>query len=201
MLKVDRSSLREAGNLYILYAIAGIAAIPAGIVYSLLGIAGLERWWTALPLLAVALSMALLAWRYWERRLLGAEARTGQPLAPQVQLATIPLETGDGLRFALQAFNPEKFPLSFPPLPKSLNYAISHDEQLFEVIRGVGGERPLASKQIALFALSTASKNIRQTEIDIAIPSDKLRALAAGADSIGRAAPQSILIANQLGGR
>jgi hypothetical protein len=200
MLRVDRSSLREAGKLYALYGIAGIAAIPAGVAYSLLRIAGLERWWTLLPLLVVGLCMALWAWRYAERWLCLYEGRTDQALASQVQPVMMLRDMSSAFQFAQFALNPAKLPLSFPPPPRSVNYPASLDDQLFAVMRGVGEEWVLVAPQLGTVALSAASKKVRQTEIDIAIPTDKLGALAAGMESPGRTSSHHMLIANQLGG-
>jgi hypothetical protein len=69
MSSLANSSLREAGKVYLLYIAAGVAAVPAGVAYSLLVVSGWERWWTVLPLLGTGFAMALLLWRLLERRL------------------------------------------------------------------------------------------------------------------------------------
>jgi hypothetical protein len=199
MLKVDGSSLRETGKFYALYGIAGIAAIPAAVAYSLLHIAGLERWWTVLPLLALGVCAGLWAWRYCERRLYLSEGRTDQALTSQVQPALMMLDVSGAFQFAQFALNPEKLPLSFPPPPRSTNYPTSLNNQLFALMRGVGEEWALVAPQLDAVALSTMSKKVRQSEIDIAIPTSKLRALAAGMESPGRTSPHTP-IANQVGG-
>jgi len=56
--------------------IAGTAAIPAAVIYAALAASGWERWWTTVPLLAIGLASALLAWKFAERRWLPADLST-----------------------------------------------------------------------------------------------------------------------------
>ena len=62
-------SFHDEAKLYLLYMVAGAAAIPAGICYAILVAKGWERWWTVVPLLALGLATALFAWKYLEKRL------------------------------------------------------------------------------------------------------------------------------------
>jgi hypothetical protein len=58
---------RDSRNLYLLYLVAGVAAMPAGLIYAILATKHLDRWWTTVPLLALGLVSALLVWSYCER--------------------------------------------------------------------------------------------------------------------------------------
>lgn len=70
MSKLAQSSFRNEARLYLLYVVAGVAAIPAGMVYAALAVTGWVRWWTVVPLLALGLASALSFWKYVEKRLL-----------------------------------------------------------------------------------------------------------------------------------
>ncbi len=59
---------RDSSNLFVLYVMAGIAAVPAGTVYALLAAGGWDRWWTTFPLLSVGVGSALLTWSFCEKR-------------------------------------------------------------------------------------------------------------------------------------
>jgi hypothetical protein len=74
---------RDARDLYVLYVIAGVATIPAGLVYAILAANNLERWWTAIPLLAFAVVSALLAWSFCERRWFSIQSEHAPP-APSI---------------------------------------------------------------------------------------------------------------------
>jgi uncharacterized membrane protein len=69
MSAIRTSFWRDRSNLYVLYVIAGIAAVPAGLIYAILAASGRDHWWTTFPLLAAGLVSALLARQYYERRL------------------------------------------------------------------------------------------------------------------------------------
>jgi hypothetical protein len=43
---------------------AGVAAIPAGILYAIVVATGWERWWTIVPLVGLGFVSALFAWKY-----------------------------------------------------------------------------------------------------------------------------------------
>ena len=62
------SFLRESYKLYVLYMVAGVAAIPAGVLYALLAVKGYGSWWTALLAIVLGFWLAKEAWRYVERR-------------------------------------------------------------------------------------------------------------------------------------
>jgi len=68
MSTLAKSSFRDETKLYLLYMAAGIGAIPAGICYALLAVAGWERWWNVLPLLALGLGSGLFVWKFAEKR-------------------------------------------------------------------------------------------------------------------------------------
>ena len=59
---------RETGRLYLKYMAAGLAAIPAGIIYGLLAMAGWERPWTVILILALGVSSALCVCGFIEKR-------------------------------------------------------------------------------------------------------------------------------------
>jgi membrane protease YdiL (CAAX protease family) len=59
---------RDSRNLYVLYMVAGVAAIPAGLIYAILGAEGLDQWWSTVPLLALGVVSSLLAWSFFEKR-------------------------------------------------------------------------------------------------------------------------------------
>jgi hypothetical protein len=64
---------RDSRNIYVLYMVAGVAAVPAGLIYALLAAKNLDRWWTTCPLLALGLISALLVWSYCERHWFSAQ--------------------------------------------------------------------------------------------------------------------------------
>src|SRR5712664_628630 len=68
MSTLAKLSFRDETKLYLLYVAAGIGAIPAGICYALLVVAGWERWWNVLPLLALGLGSGLFVWKFAEKR-------------------------------------------------------------------------------------------------------------------------------------
>jgi hypothetical protein len=61
-----RPSLLEHLRLYLRYMSVGVAAIPGGIVYGILSVKGYDRWWTALPSIALGLALGRMAWRYFD---------------------------------------------------------------------------------------------------------------------------------------
>lgn len=63
---------RDLGKLYALYMLAGLATIPAGVVYALLVNQSWERWWSVLLVLALATVLAKSAWAYFHKRLFPA---------------------------------------------------------------------------------------------------------------------------------
>lgn len=63
------SFLRESRKMYFLYLAAGVAAIPAGLIYALLAASGYERWWTAVSAIALGFWMARKTWKHIERKL------------------------------------------------------------------------------------------------------------------------------------
>jgi len=63
------SFLRESGKLYVLYLAAGIAAIPAGVIYAFLVVTGYNRWWTVVPAIVLGFWMGRKAWKYVHGRL------------------------------------------------------------------------------------------------------------------------------------
>jgi membrane protease YdiL (CAAX protease family) len=103
MSNLAHSSFRNEARLYLLYVVAGAAAIPAGIVYAVLVATGWERWWTVVPLLAVGLGTALFAWRYVEKKYLGkrfAPAVPAIPAAYNVQGSAFGLRAVGGITVA-----------------------------------------------------------------------------------------------------
>jgi hypothetical protein len=88
------SFLRESGKLYVLYLTAGIAAIPAGIIYAVLAVNGYDRWWTALPAIVLGFWMAKRMWKYVERKLIMldynsmASANAGVNIIREIQAGT-----------------------------------------------------------------------------------------------------------------
>ena len=76
---------REVRRTYLLYMIAGTAAIPAALIYAVLAANGWERPWASILLLLVGVATALTAWRFAERRWLPADLNTNSgPEQPEV---------------------------------------------------------------------------------------------------------------------
>jgi len=63
------SLLSDFKSLYILYVSAGLAAIPAGLLYAIAALNGYDRWWVALFCIAIGLGSALKIWRIVEIKL------------------------------------------------------------------------------------------------------------------------------------
>ncbi len=90
-----KSFLRESGKLYVLYMVAGVAAIPAGALYAILAVKGYNGWWTALPAIVFGFWMAKEAWSFVERKLFTADfAASGQratwfPAKPTLAVADL----------------------------------------------------------------------------------------------------------------
>src|SRR5207245_11397627 len=63
------SFLRESGKLYILYLSAGVAAIPAGLIYALFAVNGYDRWWSAVLCIGLGFLLAGGTWKYLSLRL------------------------------------------------------------------------------------------------------------------------------------
>ncbi len=149
------SSLREAGKLYLLYVAAGAAAIPAGVVYSLLHIARMERWWTASPILGVGLSMALYAWRYYERRFYlprkGPELPLSQDVGPMVRLTRV-----------LGAPGPAQIPMVVSLWSSSIqvaNYQVALEESILAALSQHGKEEASGTnREILLFQYGNAGQ-------------------------------------------
>jgi hypothetical protein len=76
MLSQITSFLRESGKLYILYMSAGVAAIPAGVLYALLAVKGYDHWWTAVPAIIFGLWTAKRAWKFVDRRFFAIDYST-----------------------------------------------------------------------------------------------------------------------------
>lgn len=75
---------RDAGKLYLLYLAAGLAAVPAGVAYALLAVNGYDRWWTALPAIALGLWTATRVWKFLEGKLYVKSPATAASLQPVV---------------------------------------------------------------------------------------------------------------------
>lgn len=130
------SFLRESGKLYVLYMVAGVAAIPAGILYAILAVKGYGGWWSALAAIALGFWMAKEAWSYVERKLFapafsssasGASATWSLGQVPAVAVVAIVLSlspvapftrpipitpqqpTGAGTVVTISADQPEQF--------------------------------------------------------------------------------------------
>jgi hypothetical protein len=58
--------LLENWRLYLRYMSVGVAAIPGGIAYGILAVHRYDRWWTALPSIALGLALGRMAWRYFD---------------------------------------------------------------------------------------------------------------------------------------
>jgi hypothetical protein len=56
-------------KLYLQYMAVGFSAIPAGLVYALFAIHGYDRWWIALPLIAVGLVCGRFASKWVGKKL------------------------------------------------------------------------------------------------------------------------------------
>ncbi|PYU27283.1 MAG: hypothetical protein DMG32_07795 [Acidobacteria bacterium] len=100
--------MRESGKLYILYLSAGVAAIPAGLIYALFAVNGYDRWWTAVPCIGLGFWMARETWKYLSLRL-------QKPIAPVIAINVG--AKGFGVRFTAAAVVASAFVVPAVPLP------------------------------------------------------------------------------------
>src|SRR5712664_1112140 len=179
------SSLREAGKLYLLYMVAGAGAIPAGVAYSLLHIAGRERWWTVSPILGVGLSMAFYAWKYCERRFY--LPRKSPQLALSQDVGPIA-----GLADMLVAPGAAQIPMVVPLWSSSaqvVNYQIASEESILAALSRRGKDEAW-----------TVSKEILQLQYGKAFYMERLRDMLAGKRQLAWTAPQKVPITEQREG-
>ncbi len=192
------SSLRDAGKLYLLYMAAGIAAIPAGIAYSLVHVAGMERWWTISPLLIVGFSSAIFAWRYCERSLLLIERNVDrQPPHYVFQPTSMPHNAISPLWLVLA---PKRAPSAYAIAAQTASSLKSREFRIF--LTGLGHHEHVlpTATQFSKVMVSKGSENILKSEGGRTVSGDRLRALLAGTKPRLGTISHDALIAQQLGG-
>jgi hypothetical protein len=90
------SFLREVGKLYILYMVAGVAAMPAGVLYAILRLKGYDGWLAAAGAIMLGLLIAKVAWSCVEwavftRYFVASGASTTWSLVPTTAIAVTSL--------------------------------------------------------------------------------------------------------------
>ena len=88
MSETRASFWRDLRNLYVLYMVSAVAAVPAGLIYAILAMKHLDRWWTTVPLLALGLASALLAWSHCHRNWFPVHSEPLRQTAFRIERAT-----------------------------------------------------------------------------------------------------------------